>query len=85
MSTTEPPGNAAATLRTAAMSSLESMVPAYTSRGAGSVVNQVGGAGGSLHSDGSTPFGTTVVGPAGRIRSMIGSETAQTAWPCFLI
>ena len=41
------------------------------------------GAGGSgpSHSDGSTPFGTTALGPVGAIRSMISSETAATGRP----
>ena len=43
--------------------------------------NQSGGAAGSSHSPGSTPLGTTALGPSGAIRSMIVAVTAQTRSP----
>ena len=63
-------------------SSRESSVPTYTARGPGIAASQSGAAGsGPSHSDGSTPFGTTALGPVGAIRSMISADTAATARP----
>ena len=60
----------------------ESRVPTYTARGPGIAASHAGAAvSGPSHSDGSTPFGTTALGPVGAMRSMISADTAATARP----